>query len=140
MLPPFSEPTGPLLEDAEVLAGYVGGAGPTGFSARFHVERPVLYASRTIAVALQVGPGTFLVRIDVPDGAEDARRVVGDTFATLGLSLFDEDTLFAAPVAIQVLGIRLSSWDLWGRDIDVAFADLRQAAAGPGAEPVLGGA
>jgi hypothetical protein len=28
-------------------------------------------------------------------------------------------------VALQLFGLRLSSWDLWGDDIDAAFAALR---------------
>ena len=138
VLPPFAEPTGPLVSDVEVLGAYVRGE-RAGFSERFHVEPPVLYALRMVPVAIQAGPGTFLVRVDVPDDALEARGAVEEIFGGLGLTRFDEDTLFAPPVAIQVLGVRLSSWDLWGRDIDSAFAELRAAALGNETGPVLGG-
>jgi hypothetical protein len=34
---------------------------------------------------------------------------------------------------------RLSTWDLWGRDIDEAFADLRTAAVGGDDDILRGG-
>ena len=47
-----------------------------------------------------------------------------------GMVLLDERTLLATPVALQRLGLRISEWDLWGDDIDEAFARLREIAVG----------
>ena len=127
--PPFIEPRGPLRDDLSVIRAFVRRE-PPGYSERFHAEGDILLASRDVAAALRVGATTFLVRADLPGAAAFAKPVVEEGLAAEGLSRFDEDTLFATPVAIQMLGMRLSSWDLWGADIDSAFAELRQAAGG----------
>jgi hypothetical protein len=54
-----------------------------------------------------------------------------------GYLLCDENTLFATPVAVQVLALTHSEWDLWGVDLDEAFAALRVAALGEAWDPVL---
>jgi hypothetical protein len=46
------------------------------------------------------------------------------------MGLLDSETLLGVPVGIQLAGLRLSSWDLWGTDLDEAFAALRRAATG----------
>jgi hypothetical protein len=129
LLPPFGEPPGPPGDDETVLRAFVRGEQP-GHSSRFHVEGRVLVASPAMAAAMRVTPDTFLVRLDVPPGMEDIRTTVQETLTNEGLRLLDEETLFAMPVAVQWLGIRASSWDLWGRDLDQGFADLRAAAGG----------
>ncbi len=126
LVPPFIEPTGPAVDDATVLAGYARDE-PAGHSPRFHVERPTLIVGRTFAAALRVGPRTLLVRDDLPDDLAPAKAEVEEALVAAGMTRFDEQTLLATPVALQLLGLRLSSWDLWGVDIDEAFADLRAA-------------
>ncbi len=94
-----------------------------------------------MAAAIRISSDTMLVRADVGAGREELKAAVEQALGDEGFTLLDEETLFATPVAVQWLGLRASSWDLWGRDIDRAFADLRAAAAGELAEglpPVLG--
>lgn len=94
-----------------------------------------------MAAAIRISSDTVLVRLDVAAGMEETKTAVEQALASEGFTLLDEETLLATPVAIQWLGLRTSSWDLWGRDIDRAFVDLRAAAAGDLAEglpPVLG--
>jgi len=104
-LPLYSEGTAePPAEDDVVLAAFAAGV-PSGRSASFAMEGPVLMV----------------------DGAVQGA----------GYILCDENTLFAMPVAIQVLGLTYSEWDLWGMDLDQAFASLRVAAVGEAWDPVL---
>jgi len=122
-----------------VVAAFLGGQ-RTGHSAVFHIEDAVLLAERSAPIAMRVDEAStgILVRVDLPEAFDGARRIVEDTLAAEGLTNLDQDTLFAGPVAIQVLGLRLSSWDLWGRSIDDAFAALRGAAAGDDLPSVAG--
>ena len=124
MGPPYIEPTGPAVDDATVLHDYARNV-TAGHSPRYHVERPTLIVGRNVAVALRIGDDTVLVRADLPDGFLDAKGEVEAALAAVGMTCFDEDTLLAIPVALQELGLRQSSWDLWGNDIDAAFAALR---------------
>jgi hypothetical protein len=145
LLPPYGEPAGDRVDDAAVLAAYLGDQPAAVWSPQFHVEGTTLVAGGDRAMALRLGRRSFLVRVDLPDDLAPARRAVHDALAARGMELFDRETLLAAPVAIQVLGSRISLWDLWGADIDEAFADLRAAAAGewddlfPGGPPPVGG-
>lgn len=132
--PPFVEPTGPARDDADVVAAYARDE-PAGHSARFHVERPTLIVGRDVAAAIRVGPRTVLVRDDLPDDLVAAKADVEEALFAAGMTRFDEETLLATPVALQLLGIRLSTWDLWGADIDEAFADLRAACLGESPPP-----
>ncbi|MDQ6616906.1 MAG: hypothetical protein M3083_19695 [Actinomycetota bacterium] len=136
LLPPYADPTGPLNDDEDVVRAFAQGS-YQGHSARFHVEGDALWVDRMDTAALRVGRTTVLVRIDLPDVSLSARPVIERQLELEGLSCLDEDTLLAAPVAIQVLGLRLSSWDLWGTDLDGAFASLRAAAIGDEWNPVL---
>lgn len=129
VLPPFVDPTGPRYSDAKVLADFVHGYCP-GFSEHFHAEGPALMVDRSDAAALRIGPTTVLVRLDPPDDVLDARPLVEEALTGAGLSLIDHNTLLAAPVAIHLLALRLSEWDLWGADLDESFACLRLAAVG----------
>jgi hypothetical protein len=124
MVPPFAQPTGPAVDDAAVLRAFARDEA-AGHSPRFHVERPTLLVGRDVAAALRIGPRTVLVRDDLPEKFVPAKKVVGRALGAEGLECFDEDTLLATPVALQALGLRVSSWDLWGDDIDAAFATLR---------------
>ncbi len=127
LAPPFIEPTGPSVDDAAVLAAFVHGV-PAGYSPRFHVERPALLIERTFAAALRIGGDVVLVRADLPDDLRYCKGLVEEALVAEGLVCLDEDTLLGLPAALHLLGLRLSSWDLWGSDIDIAFAALRQAA------------
>lgn len=124
MVPPFAGPTGPAVDDAAVLRAFARDEA-AGHSPRFHVERPTLLVGRDVAAAMRIGPRTVLVRHDLPESLLAAREAVGRALNGEGMECFDEDTLLATPVALQALGLRVSSWDLWGDDIDVAFATLR---------------
>lgn len=135
ILPPFAEPTGPLNSDETVLDAYAREQ-YAGHSPRFHVEGPTLMVDRMDAAALRVGPNTILVRIDLPDEQTDAKPLVEQALGRQGLCRLDEDSWLAAPVAIQVLGLRLSSWDLWGTDLEESMAALRAAAAGEECRPI----
>ena len=137
LLPPLGEPVGPALDEADLRTAFARGEA-TGHSDRFHVEGSVLLAAPALAAAMRIAPGTVLVRLDVPPDMEPLKRSVEDALAAEGLTLLDEETLLATPVAVQRLGFRASSWDLWGRDIDDAFAALRSAAVGDLLGPPIG--
>ena len=133
ILPPFAERPGPPVDDAAVLGAFARNEA-AGHSPRFHVEDSVLIAAPGLATAMRIGPATILVRLDVPPDMAGAKRAVEEALGAEGMALLDEETLLATPVAVQRLGLRASSWDLWGRDLDEAFAALRAAAVG---EPLL---
>lgn len=125
-VPPFTEPTGPAVDDASVLSAFVRDEA-AGHSPSFHVERPMLLVDRMVAAALRIGPRTILVRADLPPDLAWAKERVEEVLTAEGMACFDEETLLATPVVVQLIGIRASSWDLWGSDIDDAFAVLRSA-------------
>ena len=129
LLPPFAEQRGPRVGDDEVVAAFAR-CKTAGFSARFHVEGTALLADRDVPAALRLAPEAILVRLDLPDELEAVRPVIEAGLASEGMALLDADTALGVPVALQFVGLRLSSWDLWGTDLDDAFAVLRQAAAG----------
>lgn len=142
-LPPYLEPRGPLGSDDDVVRAF-SRADVAPHSARFHVEGPTLLVDRDVPAAMRIGPRTVLVRLDLPDelaGGEgaQAKATVERVLAGEGLSLLDSDTMLAVAVAVQRVGLRLSRWDLWGADIDVAFAELRTAAAGGEDDVLFGG-
>jgi hypothetical protein len=145
LLPPYGEPAGDRVDDAAVLAAYVRNEPAAIWSPLFHIEGTTLVTGGDRAMALRIGPRSFLVRVDLPDEFLPARQAFQDVLAAEGMGFLDGETLLAAPVAIQVLGSRTSLWDLWGADIDESFADLRSAAAGdwddlfPGGPPPVGG-
>lgn len=129
LLPPYGEAGGPPAADVDVVSAFARGE-PAGHSERFHVEGSVLVAGFDLAVAMRIGVDTMLVRLDVPADAEDQKRVIEDVLVDQGLTLLDEETLLATPVAVQWLALRASTWNLWGRDIDESFTALRSAAVG----------
>lgn len=123
-LPPYAAPKGPAVDDGTVLQCFARDVA-AGHSPRFHVERPTLLVGRNTAAAVRIAPRTLLVRADLPEDLAAAKIEVEAALAAEGFSCFDEDTLLALPVAVQLFGLRVSSWDLWGDDIDEAFAALR---------------
>ncbi len=129
LLPPFAQPTGPRVTDASVVRAFARSE-TTGHSRRLHTEATVLLADRADAVALRLAPGAVLVRADAPPHAATVVPVVEQALTAAGLARIDERTLLGVPVALQLDGLRLSEWDLWGDDIDAAFAALRAVAAG----------
>ena len=123
-LPPFTAPKGPAVDDGTVLRCFARDVA-AGHSPRFHVERPTLLVGRDTAAAVRIAPRTLLVRADLPPELAAAKEEVEQALSAEGFTCFDEDTLLALPVAVQLFGLRVSSWDLWGDDIDTAFAALR---------------
>lgn len=137
-LPPFVQPNGPLGSDTEVIAAFVtGDLAP--YSPRLHVEGETLMVERDVPAVLRVERAAVLVRADLPDGSTDIKAVIEQVLRENGLTLLDTDTMLAVAVAMQRVGLRLSSWDLWGRDIDEAFASLRRTAAGGQDDILYGG-
>ena len=132
-MPPSYEDSGPLGTDEDVVRAFAHDV-PPPYSELLHVEGPVLLAGRDWAVALRVGDRSFLVNHDMPADLHRAKIVVEDVFRTDGLEMFDEETLYGTSVGVQYVGLRYTSWDLWGATIDEAFADLRLKAAGGGDE------
>lgn len=124
-------PQAPSLSDEVVLSSFVADE-PAGLSAMFHVEDSVLMADGDIPAAIRLDTRAVLVRTDLPEAWSGARPRIEEALERGGLARLDEDTVLALPVALQVVGLRLSSWDLWGHDIDEAFDALRAAAAGDG--------
>jgi len=104
-----------------------------------HVEGPILRAHRDDGIALRIGRATVLLRVDMSDDLGPVRKTIERVLGEEGLVLQDEETLFALPVATQLVSNRLSTWDLWGRDIDEAFSDLRIAAVGGDDDVLRGG-
>jgi hypothetical protein len=118
------------MADVDVVLAFVQGQ-PAGHSERFHLEGPgVLVAGFDLAMGMRIGVDTVLVRLDVPSDAEDHKAMIEEVLAGHGMTLLDEQTVLALPVAVQWLALRASTWDLWGRDIDESFAALRTAAVG----------
>ena len=98
----------------------------------------MLLTDTDAAAAMWIGPETLLVRSDLP-GDDGRHAALQEALRAAGFDLLDEDSLSAPAIAIQALGIRFSSWDLWGSDLEAGFADLRQGAAGEGDLPVIPG-
>lgn len=130
LLPPYGEPVGDLADDARVFEVFINDEPTLVHSTLLHLEGAVLVAGGDVATAMRIAPRTFLLRLDVPSDLEPAKRAVQQALGAAGMTCVDSETLLAAPVAIQVLGLRTSTWDLWGANIDESFAELRSAAAG----------
>ena len=128
-MPPSYEDPGPAGSNDDVVRAFVHDV-PPPWSELLHVEGPVLLAGRDWAVALRVGDRSFLVNHEMPADLHRSKIVVEDVFRAEGLEMYDEETLFGTSVAVQYVGLRYTTWDLWGADIEEAFADLRLKAAG----------
>jgi hypothetical protein len=138
-LPPYVEPRGPRDSDEEVVRAFLRQAGPCPHSDRLHVEGRVLRADADLPLALWLGPRTVLVLFDAPDDVVELRTAVEATLAGEGLTLLDQQSPLGIAVAIQLVGARAATWDLWGADIDEAFAALREGAVGGTEDTLLGG-
>jgi hypothetical protein len=151
-LPPYVEPRGPSGDDDAVVRAFLR-ADVAPHSDRLHVEGPVLLADRDVSLGLRLGPvadagevtapalpgRTVLLRTDLPADLAPVRQVVESVLTDAGLTVLDEDSPLGIAVGLQLVGLRMSSWDLWGTDIDEAFADLRAAAMGGSGDVLLGG-
>ena len=138
-LPPLYEPRGPRGSDEEVVRAFLRHEGPSPHSDRLHVEDRVLRVDGDMPLALWVGPRTVLVLFDARDDVLDVRETVEAALGAEGLSKLDEQSPLGIAVGIQLVGARAATWDLWGADIDEAFADMRRAAVGGDDDMLLGG-
>jgi len=137
-LPPYVEPRGPEGDDAAVVRAFLTGDLPP-HSARLHVEGPVLLVDRDVPLALRLSRTAALLRVDLSERVVDVRRAVEAVLTAEGMSLLDEESPLGIAVGVQLVGARASTWDLWGTDIDEAFAALREAAVGGPGDMLLGG-
>ena len=138
-LPPLYEPRGPRDTDEEVVRAFLRHQGPSPHSERLHVEDRVLRVDGDMPFALWVGPRTVLLLFDVPEEMVDIRASVADALTAEGLTCLDQQQPLGIVVGMQLVGARTVTWDLWGADIDEAFADLRIAAMGGEDDMLLGG-
>jgi hypothetical protein len=138
-LPPLYEPRGPRDTDEEVVRAFLRHQGPSPHSDRLHVEDRVLRVDADMPLALWVGPRTVLLLFDLTDELVEIRAAVAAALAADGLELLDEQQPLGIVVGMQLVGARALTWDLWGADIDEAFADLRKAAMGGDDDMLLGG-
>ncbi len=138
-LPPLYEPRGPRDTDEEVVRAFLRHQGPSPHSDRLHVEDRVLRVDGDMPLALWVGPRTVLLLFDVPEEMVDIRASVAAALTSEGLTLLDQQQPLGIVVGMQLVGARTVTWDLWGADIDEAFADLRTAAMGGEDDMLLGG-
>lgn len=132
LLPPYGEPSGTLGDDSSVLEDFLNPeqAKADHHSALFHIEGKVLMAQADMACAIRMGPTSVLLRLDLPDDLLQVLPTVEAAMTGAGMIKLDDETKLGPAVAIQLLGLRLSTWDLWGTDIDRAFDELRTAATG----------
>ena len=138
-LPPLYEPRGPRDTDEEVVRAFLRHAGPSPHSERLHVEDTVLRVDGDMPLGLWIGSRTVLVLFDVPENMVDIRARVEAALEGEGLVKQDEQSPLGIAVGMQMVGARTVTWDLWGADIDQAFADLRRAAVGGDDDMLLGG-
>lgn len=145
LLPPFGEPVGDRVDDARVLAVFLTGEPALVHSPLMHLEGATLVGDGDVAVAMRLAPRTFLLRTELPPAVQPVSDSLQGALGEAGITRLDQESPLAAAVAIQVLGIRMAMWDLWGADIDEAFHELRTAAAGewsdmfPAGPPVVPG-
>jgi hypothetical protein len=138
-LPPLYEPRGPRDSDEEVVRAFLRREGPAPHSDRLHVEDNVLRVDGDMPLVLWMSPRSVLVLFDVTDELVDIRARVEQILAGEGLAKLDEQSPLGIAVGMQLVGARAVTWDLWGADIDEAFADLRRAAVGGDDDMLLGG-
>ena len=138
-LPPLYEPRGPRDSDEEVVRAFLRHQGPTPHSDRLHVEDKVLRADGDMPLALWMSPRSVLVLFDIRDDMADIRARLEEILTSEGLTKLDEQSPLGIAVGMQLVGARAATWDLWGVDIDEAFADLRRNAVGGDDDMLLGG-
>ena len=129
LLPPFVEPSGPVGDDESVVRAWLREE-PAPHSERLHVEGKVLRVDRDLPLALLLPMRSVLVRTDGPEDTAPMREAVEQALSAEGLAMLDQDNQLALAVGLQMVGARLATWDLWGLDVDMAFAALREAAVG----------
>ncbi|MGI8685688.1 MAG: hypothetical protein ACR2MO_11495 [Acidimicrobiales bacterium] len=130
LLPPYGEPVGDRADDTRVLEVFIRDEPALVHSALLHLEGATLVAGGDMSVAMRIAPHTFLLRRDLPPDVEAANRALAQALGAAGHTCLDEESPLATAVAIQVLGLRTATWDLWGADIDEAFTELRATASG----------
>lgn len=128
-LPPYLQPHGPHGDDQSVVRAWVAEDVPP-YSDRLHAEGPVLMVERDVPVALRLPFRSVLVRMDLPEISADIIPTITGVLAAEGLMLVDQDNQLAMAVAMQMVALRLSSWDLWGLDPDMAFSALHEGVMG----------
>jgi len=138
-LPPLYQPRGPRDSDEEVVRAFLRHHGPSPHSERLHVEDTVLRVDGDMPLALWIGPRSVLVLFDIPEQLAAIRAVVEQALSGEGLTKLDEQSPLGIAVGVQLVGARTVTWDLWGADIDEAFAALRRAAVGGDDDMLLGG-
>ncbi len=132
--PPFAPAPGSSVSDEAVIAAFAQ-AQESGHSPLFYAEGPVLMIDGDIPAAIRVAPATVLVSLDLPDAVAGHRAIVEAGLAGAGLELLDEETLWGLPIAIQLAGLRLGRFDLWGVELEESFAAVRVAAIGDDSIP-----
>jgi len=128
-LPPYLEPHGRHGDDESVVRAWVREE-IAPFSDRLHVEGPVLMVERDVAAGLRLDLRSVLVRMDLPEASLDILPTITDVLTSEGLSLVDPDNQLAISVAMQMVALRISTWDLWGIDPELARTALDEAAMG----------
>lgn len=137
-LPPYLQPHGPHADDASVVRAWVrGDIAP--YSDRLHVEGPVLLVERDITAALRLELRSVLVRMDLPESCAGILPSITEVLTTEGLVLLESDNQLAMSVAMQLVALRISSWDLWGLDREMATAALNEAAMGGRGDVLVSG-
>src|SRR5436309_2384824 len=104
-----------------------------------NIEDKVLRVDGDMPLALWMSPRSVLVLFDIRDDMADIRARVEEILAAEGLTKLDEQSPLGIAVGMQLVGARAATWDLWGVDIDEAFADLRRNAVGGDDDMLLGG-
>ncbi len=136
MRPPFGRAPGLPVDDEAVIAAFALGQ-EGGHSPRFYAEGPVLMIDGDIPGAIRAAPGTVLVNMELPEDMAGDRPVIETALTSAGLSLLDEETLWGMPVALQLAGLRIGRFDLWGLDLEASFAAVRVVAIGDESAPMF---
>lgn len=114
LLPPFGGDPGPQLTTEDLLVAFADGE-PSGWSPEAMIDGASLVAATGLCAALRL-PGAFLVRSDVPDGAEEVRDRFIAMLEGRAWEPVERDAVLAGVVGIEMAGERGASWDLWADD------------------------
>lgn len=117
-----------------MVAGFVAGA-TAGFCDELHIEERLLFFQRMTLIAVLVEPRTLLIKNEEAAEIDRCGTRVQEVLERHDLKLVDGDTALGDIAAIQLAGIRGSTWDLWGRDRSSALQALRSTVAGDDLEP-----
>lgn len=129
LLPPFAEPTGPKVSLRDLIGSFLDGTA-TGFSDEAHIETNQLLLERMVSAAVRLSQDSVLLRRDLPPDLAGCANALESHLRSNGLDLVDPDTRLGDIAAIQTIGIRGGSWDLWGRDASTARRDLERVVMG----------